>query len=128
MRATYLIVLGVCFLGTLPLEVVLRTRVYRRPRRLLLSLAPVLLVFLGWDVWAIGSHQWGYDLRQMSGVVLPGRLPLEELLFFLVIPACAILTLEAVRVVRGWPVGDEPAPPADDAGGGTGPARLPDAR
>ena len=28
---------------------------------------------------------------------LPGRLPIEELLFFLVIPTCAVLTLEAVR-------------------------------
>jgi hypothetical protein len=34
-------------------------------------------------------------------------LPLEEGLFFLVVPVCAILTLEAVRAVRGWQVGDE---------------------
>jgi hypothetical protein len=32
---------------------------------------------------------------------------LEELLFFLVIPICAVLALEAVRRVRGWPLGDE---------------------
>jgi hypothetical protein len=40
--------------------------------------------------------------------VLPGHLPVEEVLFFLVVPTCAIATLEAVRVVRHWPVGDEP--------------------
>jgi hypothetical protein len=28
-------------------------------------------------------------------------------LFFLVIPICSVLALEAVRRVRGWPVGDE---------------------
>ena len=33
---------------------------------------------------------------------------LEELLFFVVVPVAAIMTLEAVRVVRRWPVGDEP--------------------
>ncbi len=108
MHAAYLIVLAACLLGTLPLEVVLRTRVYRRPLRLLLTLLPVLGVFVTWDVYAIARHHWGYDQRQILDVLLPGRLPLEELLFFLVIPVCAILTLEAVRAVKGWPVGDEP--------------------
>jgi hypothetical protein len=33
---------------------------------------------------------------------------LEELLFFIVIPTCAVLTLEAVRVRRPhWIIGDE---------------------
>ena len=41
--------------------------------------------------------------------MLPGGLPLEELLFFLVVPVCAVLGFEAVRQVtgRGWPA---PAP------------------
>ena len=39
--------------------------------------------------------------------MLPGGLPLEEGLFFLAVPVCSILTLEAVRAVRGWRVGDE---------------------
>ena len=34
--------------------------------------------------------------------------PVEELVFFLVVPFAAVLTLEAVRSVRGWSVGDEP--------------------
>ena len=47
-------------------------------------------------------------------MTLPGRLPLEELLFFLVIPVCAVLTLEAVRTQRpDWLVGDEPVAALD---------------
>lgn len=107
MRASYLIVLAVCFVGTLPLELFLHTGVYRRWRRLLLALLPTVMVFTAWDIAAIHAGQWRYDPHRLSGVVLPGRLPLEELLFFLVIPACAILALEAVRAVRGWRVGDE---------------------
>ena len=49
---TYALVLAACLLGTLPLELVLGVRVYRQPRRLLLALAPVLLVFLTWDLLA----------------------------------------------------------------------------
>lgn len=106
MKAVYLAVLAGCLLGTLPLEFVLHTRVYARPLRLLLTLLPVVAVFSIWDVLAIRARHWAYDPRQTSGVVF-GDLPLEELLFFVVIPVCAVLTLEAVRVVKGWPVGDE---------------------
>ena len=102
----YLLVLAFCLVGTAPLEVVLKTRVYARWRRLLLTLAPVVAVFVFWDVLAIRAGHWDYDPEQVTGVSL-GGLPLEELLFFLVIPVCAILTLEAVRAVRGWTVGDE---------------------
>ncbi len=106
MRAAYLVVLAVCLLGTLPLELVLHTRVYGRPRRLLLTLLPVVAVFVGWDVLAIRAGHWGYDPRQTTGVLL-GNVPLEEVAFFLVIPICAILTLEAVRAVKGWRVDDQ---------------------
>jgi lycopene cyclase domain-containing protein len=109
---TYLAVLAGCLIGTAPLEIFLRTRVYARWQRLLLALAPVLVVFILWDEYAISRHQWRYDRRQILGVLLPGHLPLEELLFFLVIPVCAVLTLEAVRAVTGWQVDvrDEPRP------------------
>ena len=106
MRATYLVVLAVCLLGTLPLELVLHTRVYGRPRRLLLTLLPVVAVFVGWDVLAIRAGHWGYDPRQTTGVRF-GNVPVEEVAFFVVIPICAILTLEAVRAVKGWRVDDQ---------------------
>ena len=98
--------LAFCLVGTLPLELVLHVGVYRRVRRLALTIAPVLVVFVAWDLYAISRGHWQFDPAQTLGVVLPGGLPLDELLFFLVIPLAAVLTLEAVRVVRGWPVGD----------------------
>ena len=97
-HATYLLILVACLLGTAPLEVVLGTRVYARWRRLLATLLPVLVLFGAWDVWAIAQGTWWYDPDYLLGPRLPGRLPIEEVLFFLVIPCCAILTLEAVRV------------------------------
>ena len=106
MRASYLLVLLACLLGTLPLEVHWRAYVYRRPRRYLLTLAPVVAVFVAWDLWAIGREHWDFDPDQTSRVLLPGDLPLEELLFFVVIPTCALLTFEAVRRVTGWSAGD----------------------
>lgn len=103
----YLAVLAFCFVGTLWLEVFLRTRVYRRWLRLILSVIPVALVFVAWDLYAISAGHWDFDTSQIVGVEVVGGIPIDEVLFFLVIPSCAILTLEAVRAVRGWPVGDE---------------------
>ena len=105
MKGVYLLVLLGCLLGTAPLELVLGTRVYARWRRLALTLLPVVTVFTLWDVLAIRAGHWGYDPRQTTGLRL-GNVPVEELLFFLVVPTCSILSLEAVRVVRGRRVED----------------------
>jgi lycopene cyclase domain-containing protein len=89
------------------LEFALRTRVFRRPRRLLLTIIPVTLPFLVWDAYAISQGHWWFDTDRILGVYLPGEIPLDELLFFIVIPIASVLTLEAVRSVRGWSAGDE---------------------
>jgi lycopene cyclase domain-containing protein len=104
---SYLAMLAFCLLGTAPLELVLHVGVYRRWRRLVLTVLPVLVVFVLWDLYAISRGQWSFDRSQLLGVVLPGGLPVEEALFFVVVPLAAVLTLEAVRAVRGWPVDDE---------------------
>jgi lycopene cyclase domain-containing protein len=108
MHLAYLLILAACVLGTLPLEFALHTRVYARWRRLLVALVPVVVIFAAWDLAAIHAHWWRYDAAYLVGVRLPGRLPLEEVLFFVVIPTCAVLTLEAVRARRPhWLIGDE---------------------
>jgi lycopene cyclase domain-containing protein len=99
--------LGFCLLGTAPLELVLHVGVYRRARRLALTALPVVPVFLAWDLYAVSDGHWTFDGAQVLGLVLPGGLPVEEVAFFLVVPVVSVLTLEAVRAVRRWPVGDE---------------------
>ena len=105
----YLILMGLCLLVTLPLEFAFGARVWRRPARLLAALAPTVAVFYAWDALAIRRGHWWFDDRYTTGVVLPAGVPLEELVFFVVIPICALLTLEAVRnlldgsaPIAGW--------------------------
>ncbi|MHB8671058.1 MAG: lycopene cyclase domain-containing protein [Acidimicrobiales bacterium] len=96
-RFQYLALMGACLILTLPLEWLYRARVYRRPRRLLGALWPPVLVFAGWDALAIARHHWRYNPRYVTGWQLPLRVPVEELVFFVVIPICGLLTWEAVR-------------------------------
>jgi lycopene cyclase domain-containing protein len=100
-RYQYLLLMGACLLVTLPLELVFGARVWRRPRRLLAALVLPVVLFSIWDVVAIARDHWSYSPRYTTGWVLPFDLPVEELVFFVVIPICGLLTLEAVRSLLG---------------------------
>ena len=97
----YLALMGACLIVTLPLELVLGARVWRRPRRLLRALVPTVIIFLAWDIVAIARHHWGFNGRYLIGWSLPADVPVEELVFFIAIPICGLLTLEAVRRLLG---------------------------
>lgn len=92
----YLLLLAGCLAVTLPLELT-GSHVYRRPGRLARAVLPVAAAFLAWDVAAVAGGVWWYDPRHLIGITLPMSLPLEEALFFLVVPVCAVLTFETVR-------------------------------
>src|SRR5215475_8946202 len=106
---TYVFVLLACLCGALWVEPLLHVNVLRRWRRLAVTILVVVVLFGGWDVAAIAAGHWTYDPARTLGLRLPGRLPLEELLFFIIVPTAAILGFEAVRSVRGArsPAGDE---------------------
>ncbi|MEA2843198.1 MAG: hypothetical protein QOJ69_869 [Actinomycetota bacterium] len=92
----YLLLMAACLIITLPLELLLGARVWRRPRRLLAALTGPFVLFVIWDVIAIARHHWHYNPDYVTGWKL-GNLPIEELTFFVVIPICGLLTYEAVR-------------------------------
>ncbi|MDT5129842.1 MAG: hypothetical protein QOH54_5486 [Mycobacterium sp.] len=94
-RWQYLIVLAACLAITAPLEVV-GAGVYRQPWRMAGAVLPVAVVFIVWDALAIAAHVWTYNPRYLTDIELPGAIPLEELLFFIVIPICGLLTYSAV--------------------------------
>ncbi len=95
----YLGVLAGCLLLTLPLEVALGARVYRRPLLLFGTLLPVVTVFAFWDVIASARGHWWWQDQFTLGVRVAG-MPIEEWLFFLVVPICAVLTYEVTGRVR----------------------------
>lgn len=97
-RWQYLIVLGLCLLITAPLEL-FGAGVYRQIRRTAWAVLPVAVVFLIWDAAAIAAGIWTYNDNYITGIELPPPIPLEEVLFFLVIPLCGLLTYNAVTTI-----------------------------
>ena len=122
----YLALMAACLLITLPLEFVFGARVYRRFKLTALAVLPVVLIFSIWDVVGIVRGHWDYNPAYVTGVQLIFAMPLEELVFFIVIPICGLLTYEAVGQVlargrRGF--GRDPAAPGPVGRGPAEPGR-----
>jgi lycopene cyclase domain-containing protein len=94
----YLILMAACVAITLPLEFLLRARVYRRLPLMLPSVGVVVVVFGLWDLLGIVRGHWTYNPEFITGIHL-GPMPLEELVFFVVISLCALLSYEGVSTV-----------------------------
>lgn len=97
-RWNYLLVLAACLAITAPLEL-FGAGVYRRAWRAAAAILPVAAVFIAWDVLAIIAQVWTYNPAYVTGIDVAGILPLEELLFFFVIPLCGLLTYNAVDTI-----------------------------
>ena len=87
-------------LGSFWLELFLKVRVLARMKQAIIAIAPIALLFIAWDAYAIRSGHWRFDSAQILGEYGPFCIPLEEYLFFFFVPLAAIMTIEAVRKVK----------------------------
>ena len=84
------------------IALVFRIRVKNFWRTFLLTDSLVLLVYLTWDYWAISKRNWYFDDSQILGIFIFGKLPIEEVLFFIVVPLTSILTFLALKKLTKW--------------------------
>jgi len=72
---------------------------YRNFKALAFSILIVLLIFGSWDVFATYRGHWYFNPEGVLGINII-NLPLEEVLFFIVIPFCCIFTWEAIKYLK----------------------------
>ena len=96
----YMAMLAFTVCGSFWLEIVLKTGVLRRWKRALISILPISTLFLIWDAYAIAQGHWFFNRDRMLGIYGPFNIPLEEFLFFIIVPMAAILTIEGVTTVK----------------------------
>jgi len=99
-KMAYLAMLAFTIAGSWWLEWAFKLKVLRRIRFTLATIAPISIFFIVWDALAIHLNHWQFDSNQILGIYLPFNIPLEEFLFFLVVPLAIILTYEGVRKLR----------------------------
>ena len=56
----------------------------------------ILFIYLAWDFWAVSKGSWYFDREQTVGLYLFSRLPIEEVLFFIIVPLMVVLTYLAL--------------------------------
>jgi lycopene cyclase domain-containing protein len=101
----YLAMILFTVVGSFWLEVALKVKVLKRYKQAFTAILPVSLIFIAWDAYAIHSGHWRFDREQVLGIFGPFGIPLEEYLFFIVVPFAALMTIEAVRAVKkNWKV------------------------
>jgi len=68
---------------------------YRHGRALVSAISLIVLIFGAWDVFAVSRGHWRFDESKVGAFTVI-NLPLEEVLFFVVIPFCCIFTWEVM--------------------------------
>jgi lycopene cyclase domain-containing protein len=96
----YMAMLAFTVFGSFWLEIFLKTSVLKRWKRALISILPISFFFLVWDAYAIAQGHWFFNRDRMLGIYGPFGIPLEEFLFFIIVPMAAILTIEGVTTVK----------------------------
>ena len=97
---SYLAMLAFVVIASFWLEFVFQIRVLRNPKRLFKTILLVSPLFIIWDAVAIADQHWFISQELTLGIIGPLGIPLEEYLFFIVIPIAALLTLEGVTNLR----------------------------
>lgn len=72
---------------------------YRNKKALTLSILITLIIFGIWDIYATSRNHWSFNPNGVWPIKLI-NLPIEEILFFIVIPFCCIFTWEAIKYIK----------------------------
>lgn len=72
---------------------------YRNIKALLYSIVLIVLIFGVWDIFATFRGHWHFNPKHVWSLRIV-NLPVEEVLFFVVIPFCCILTWELLNYIR----------------------------
>lgn len=96
----YVAMLAFTVAGSFWLELILKVGVLRRFKSAARAILPIAAIFIGWDAYAVKNGHWSFDPHQILGLFGPFDIPVEEYLFFIIVPLAALMTIEAVTKVK----------------------------
>ncbi|MEI6649722.1 MAG: lycopene cyclase domain-containing protein [Actinomycetes bacterium] len=93
---------AICAIG---INLGFRLRINARWRELFLTQCAIVFIYLSWDTWAIARNNWFFDRHQIVNINVLPKVPIEEFLFFLIVPLTTILSYLALLKITGWKKG-----------------------
>lgn len=92
----YLIILSISLAGPLAFSFENNLRLYRRWKYLLPAILITMFIFVVWDIIFTHMGYWFFNPIYNSGIYI-NKLPLEEYLFFIIIPYACAFSFYAVQ-------------------------------
>ena len=102
---SYLVVIIFVMMCAFGVNLGFRLRIGKRWRELLLTEIAILVIYLFWDTWAIAKKSWFFDTHQTVNIDLLPKVPIEEVLFFIIVPLMIIISYQALLKLTGWSAG-----------------------
>jgi lycopene cyclase domain-containing protein len=94
--STYLIVDLLAWSMPLVLSFDKKVNFWSKWKYLFPSMLLTMLIFIPWDIFFTGMGIWGFNPYHIMNIYL-FKLPLEEWLFFIVVPYCSVFTYEVLN-------------------------------
>ena len=93
---TYALILIGSIAGPVALSFDRKVAFYSKWRDVFMAGIFPALIFILWDMYFTSKGVWWFSEQHISGIKL-GNLPIEEALFFLVVPFCCLFIYECIR-------------------------------
>jgi lycopene cyclase domain-containing protein len=96
LHLTYFIILSISLAGPLALSFDKKVAFYKKWKYLFLAMVFPVLFYILWDIWFTSLGVWYFNEKYILGIKI-GNLPIEEILFFFLVPYCCVFIYECVR-------------------------------
>ena len=93
---TYLLILLASLAGPLALSFDKKVAFYKKWKYLPLAILLPAIVYIVWDFYFVSKGVWTFNPKYITGIYIY-NLPLEEVLFFFVVPYCCLFIYECIR-------------------------------
>ena len=93
---TYFLILAAAVAGPLALSFDKKVAFYKKWKYLFPAMLLPASLYIVWDIYFIHKAVWGFNEAYITGIKII-NLPVEEVLFFFVVPYCCMFIYECVR-------------------------------
>lgn len=93
---TYFLILAASLAGPLALSFDKKVGFYKKWKYLFPAMVFPALIYIAWDIYFTSKDVWHFNELYVAGINLV-NLPLEEVLFFFIVPYCCVFIYECIR-------------------------------
>jgi lycopene cyclase domain-containing protein len=93
---TYFIILAASIAGPLALSFDKKVAFYKKWKYIFPSMIVPCLLYIAWDMYFTHLGVWSFNPAYVTGIKI-GNLPIEEVLFFVIVPYCCLFIYECLR-------------------------------